>query len=124
MKKINKELTKELLEQAIRKSFNTNETIIVYDPIYKNESLDLNKIQILNGLTNENYLILLNGFDNTAKEEAELALQDEMDNPDYNDLLQDEIKIIEDEWLQNPIRYENKEFNNSYELIDFIVDKL
>ena len=124
MKKINKELTKELLEQAIRKSFNTNETIIVYDPIYKDESLDLNKIQILNGLTNENYLILLNGFDNTTKAEAELSLQDEIDNPDYNDLLQDEIKIIEDEWLQNPIRYENKEFNNSYELIDFIVDKL
>lgn len=102
MRKINREETKKLLKRAIRRWFNTYNEVVVYDPIYEDETVDENLISL---------------------KMEEISAGTIVIDPIFYGKPYDEAAILTDEIEWRPIKYENKIYSNYEKLIEYLLEE-
>lgn len=102
MRKINKEETKKLLERAIRRWFNTYNEVVVYDPIYEDETVDENLISL---------------------KMEEISAGTIVIDPIFYGKPYNGAAILTDKIEGRPIKYENKIYSNYEKLIDHLLEE-
>lgn len=102
MRKINKEETKKLLEKAIRRWFNTYNEVVVYEPIYEDETVDENLISLKMDEVSAGTIVI---------------------NPIFYGKPYNGASILTDKIEGRPIKYENKIYSNYEKLIDYLLEE-
>lgn len=100
MRRINREETRKLLERAIRQWFNTTNAVAVYDPIYEDEIVDENLINLKIGEISGGTIVVNPIFYGNEKEEIE----------DYD-------------FYNQQIKYDNITYYNGEELVKYLLEE-
>lgn len=99
MREINIEETKKLLEKAIRRWFNTHNVVVVYDPIYEDETVDEHLISLKMEEISGGTLVV---------------------DPIFYGKQKDEIEELD--FYNQPIKYEGEIFQNCEKLIGYLIE--